>query len=129
MRARFTFTLGLGVYLLLSGGLLLAAASNSKRAASAPRGKVKKLAAVPRRQAPSLVEGQTATLLPDGRWLLVGGKGPDDRNARLSTEVACTASGGVIAPVRQSLNPTSLSAPSRLSPWRASGWSACWWAC
>lgn len=90
MNKRATFTL-----LLVTSGLLIAglfylsspcfltpvsAAKSKNRKSPDPRGNKQSDAPTP--QPPPLVAGQSATLLPDGRWLLVGGEdkeGPLDR--------------------------------------------------
>lgn len=95
MKRKFTLSIAIGLNLILLIGPLLGSASalprlNLDRRSSVPRSmreirrdrpttpnKTGKPKAAAARQIPALIMGQSATLLPDGRWLLIGGKSND----------------------------------------------------
>lgn len=52
-------------------------------------------------QPPKVLPGQSATLLADGRWLLIGGKGP---NGPLSTAAILNTQSGAITPLTSGLH-------------------------
>ena len=91
MKKRFQFILAMSLSLTLVSGLMPVSASNRK-SVTPPRGSSEAAAraranALSRRaesvtsartgQAEPRIDGQTSTLLPDGRWLTIGGEGKD----------------------------------------------------
>jgi RHS repeat-associated protein len=98
---RFTLILCVCFGSILSLSLALALASNSggEKAAS-NNGASKKLVAVAAIQMPTVEAGQSATLLPDGRWLLIGGEA---QGGPLDTAAIQDIRTGAITPVANRL--------------------------
>lgn len=84
--------------LLLAAGLSFAIFHEYGAASASKTTKGARRSGVARPQTPALAAGQSATLLPDGRWLLLGGRGADGQ----PSAAAAVADGGgnVVAPRR-----------------------------
>lgn len=108
MNKRASFTLLMVTAGFLIAGLLylssprfltpVSAAKSKTRKSPAPRGNKQSDAPTP--QPPPLVAGQSATLLPDGRWLLVGG---EDKEGPLSHASLTDSRTGARTPLAKSL--------------------------
>lgn len=102
MKPRFTISFSLIAYLTLTSSLLLTSASSDKSTSISASGvKGRSAAEIFRPQAPSVLKGQTATLLADGRWLMVGGEGADGPLSRAEIKDPAT---GATATVPGTLN-------------------------
>jgi RHS repeat-associated protein len=107
MKKRYSNSLVKGLCIFLVAGPLLAMASNTKSLKrSAPimtegrpgtstrkSGKETRTPIRPMAQMSGLIAGQTATQLPDGRWLLIGGEGQD---GPLATALVKDPNSGVV---------------------------------
>ena len=117
MRTRFTFGLAITLsFLLVANPLLALASGKNGRLAIGPRdkkepelaktippasaNKSRRIPRLIRLETPALLPGQSATLLPDGRWLLLGGEG---EKGLLSTATVKDARTGESAPITGSL--------------------------
>jgi RHS repeat-associated protein len=58
---------------------------------------------IPEPQVEAQTPGQSATLMPDGRWLLIGGRGEDGRPSRRAQVRDARSSGGAAAAATQTL--------------------------
>lgn len=110
MKMRFSLSIAIIVCLILVAGPLMAMAPRSEKAKTVSRnvpsgrtdtvarksGKSIKKAAAPAPQKRGLIPGQSATQMPDGRWLLVGGEG---RDGALSTAFIKEQNSKIVTPV------------------------------